>query len=66
MGNIGVTEIILLLVILVGPLLLFKFLRNRDGGGSGELVECRSCRRRISPRAEACPNCGEPRLPLRG
>ncbi len=69
MGNIGITEIVLILVVLALPLavltvLLFVLLAARRK--AHDLVECRACRKRISPRAETCPSCGEPRLPLRG
>lgn len=69
MGNIGITEILLILVVLglpvagLGLFLLLFFGRSRR---TTDLVECRACHKPISPRAQTCPNCGEPRLALRG
>jgi len=69
MGNIGITEILLILVIRAVPvagLALFLFLIFGRSRRASDLVECRACGKLVSPRAETCPNCGEPRLALRG
>jgi hypothetical protein len=68
MGNIGPTEIMVLLLLLAavvaGAFFVLRMLKSSSK--TVDLVECRTCRKRISPRAETCPSCGEPRQVLRG
>jgi hypothetical protein len=64
-GNIGITEILILLIVVFAvPAGIVALLRRSRR--PSDLVECRTCRRMVSPRAETCPQCGEPRAPLRG
>jgi uncharacterized OB-fold protein len=64
MGSIGAPELIVVLLI-VGVVAFFVLRRKGPAHGS-DLVPCRACGKRLSPRAETCPLCGEPRIALRG
>jgi hypothetical protein len=66
MGSIGPLELliiaVILLVLLAGLVagIVAIVLVSRSRRATHDLVECRACRRRISPRATACPHCGDP------
>lgn len=55
---------LLVLVLLVG--LVAVVLVVSRARAPGDLIPCRACQRKLSPRATTCPHCGEPRQVLRG
>jgi hypothetical protein len=67
MGTIGASELIILalivLVLVVPVVVAIRFVAKHNAA-SADLVPCRACGRQISPRADRCPQCGEPREPL--
>ncbi len=68
MGSIGASELIILalmLLVLVVPIVVAIRFVARHNAASADLVPCRACGRQVSPRAPTCPQCGEPREPLR-
>lgn len=66
MGAIGAPELIVLVLSLcmvaIPIVIVVRLLRRKPN----DLVPCRACGRQVSPRAETCPRCGEPRVALRG
>jgi hypothetical protein len=62
MGRFGLTEVLILLVILgvlATPVIVVVLLLAR-GKGTGALKVCPACRRQVSVRALQCPGCGGP------
>ena len=69
MGTIGAAELIVLalvLLLLAAPVVIAIRFVAKHNAESADLVACRACARRISPRAETCPHCGDSRAPLGG
>jgi ribosomal protein L40E len=59
--SIGGPEIVVVVVGLALVVAIVTVLRKRL-----DVVPCRACRAKVSPRAKKCPRCGEPRQILRG
>jgi hypothetical protein len=69
MGSIGAAELIVVAIIfllvlglpLVAVVIAMRAGRRMPPGQVAGLWPCRACGKPISPRAAACPQCGEPR-----
>ena len=68
MGNIGITELFVLLLFVGAPITFVLLMRRgrADRRPGSDLVPCGACGKNLSPRAKTCPSCGEPRVVLRG
>ena len=67
MGSIGAPELIVMgligMLVCAAPLaiVIWLVMRKRTPAVTAGLVQCGACGKAISPRASACPHCGEPR-----